>query len=154
MNKILRLCFFALLFLSCRGGLDLQERSHIDLNKNWSFLRGVEVDESKWKQVHLPHTPKIEPLVVNNQWQGVCWYKKIRTPSQLIKGKNHFLRFEGVMQEAEVWINGALAKKHVYLHILKNKNVVFLPEFKSKVKAIITYKNNNAAPYEITNMVC
>ena len=39
--------------------------------------------------------------------------------------------------------------KRVYLHILKNKNVVFLPEFKSKVKSITTYKSKNAVPYEI-----
>lgn len=110
---LIALLIVAGLLFGCNQKTEINTREEIKFNKNWRFLRGVEVDESKWRQVHLPHTPKIEPLVVNDQWQGVCWYKKTLTPSQLIKGKNHFLRFEGVMQEAEVWINGTLAKKHV-----------------------------------------
>lgn len=89
----------------------MPSRTQITINKNWSFQQGMEANGLNWERVHLPHTPNIEPLVVNDQWQGICWYKKTLSPKQLSNGKNHFLRFEGVMQEAEVWINGTLVKK-------------------------------------------
>jgi beta-galactosidase len=135
-KNVVYLCFCSLLFTGCKDEAVMLSRTQTNINKNWSFQRGVAADESNWESVHLPHTPKIEPLVVNDQWQGICWYKKNLTSDQLAEGKNHFLRFEGVMQEAEVWINGSLAAQHVggylpfvvpltdYIHPNKNNEVL------------------------------
>ncbi len=115
MNKILYLCFFCpllLILIGCKSTVDINGRTETFLNKNWYFQQGVQVNESEWEQVHLPHTPKIEPLVVNDQWQGVSWYKKPLLANKLKNDQNHFLKFEGVMQEATVWVNGTLVKKH------------------------------------------
>jgi len=54
----------------------------------------------------LPHTPRIEPLVVNNQWQGICWYRKNFTIENIYKGKKIVIEFEAAMQIADVWVNG------------------------------------------------
>jgi len=81
LKKLLFLYFFSLLLSGCKDGAVMLSRTQTNINKNWSFQRGVAADESKWESVHLPHTPKIEPLVVNDQWQGVCWYKKSLTSS-------------------------------------------------------------------------
>ena len=71
-----------------------------------------ELDDSNWDQVTLPHSAKTEPLIVNNQWQGVCWYRKDFTISDSLKGRKLFLEFEGAMNIAEVWINGVKKIKH------------------------------------------
>ncbi len=54
---------------------------------------------------------RIEPLVVNDQWQGTSVYKKSFEVISL-NNKKWFFHFEGVMQEARVSING----KQVLVH--------------------------------------
>lgn len=58
-----------------------------------------------WQKISLPHTPHIEPKIVNNQWQGISWYKKEFLLPHSKKGKKIFLHFEGAMNIAEVWVN-------------------------------------------------
>ncbi len=65
-----------------------------------------------WEEVSLPHTPRTEPLVVNDQWQGVCWYRKPLKMKKEWTGKRIFLRFEGAMNLAEVWVNGKKKATH------------------------------------------
>ncbi len=62
-------------------------------------------DFTKWQKVALPHTPKIEPKVVNNQWQGISWYAKTFSLSPAMKDKRLFLKFEAAMNVADVWVN-------------------------------------------------
>ena len=68
---------------------------------------------SPWKLVKLPHTPVIEPLVIVNQWQGICWYRKKFRLTNEMKGKHLFMKFDGAMNVAEVWINGVKKIKHL-----------------------------------------
>ncbi|NLH24738.1 MAG: hypothetical protein GX474_09555, partial [Bacteroidales bacterium] len=44
-----------------------------DLNTGWEFWKDQEPEATR--EVFLPHTPQLEPYVVNNQWQGICWYR-------------------------------------------------------------------------------
>ncbi|MGZ0017623.1 polysaccharide deacetylase family protein [Yeosuana sp. AK3] len=71
-----------------------------------------EVNINTWKKVQLPHTPKLEPKIVNNQWQGICWYRKSFILNNNLKGKVLTLKFEGAMNIAEVWINGEKLIEH------------------------------------------
>ncbi|MGA9637908.1 MAG: glycoside hydrolase family 2 protein, partial [Flavobacterium sp.] len=60
----------------------------INFNQDWKFskvnpatssdadLVKTNYNDAQWEIVSLPHTANIEPLVVNNQWQGICWYRK------------------------------------------------------------------------------
>lgn len=65
-----------------------------------------------WEKVTLPHTAKIEDLVVLYQWQGICYYKKIIEPQKLWKGKKIWLEFGAAMQLADVWVNGVHLTQH------------------------------------------
>lgn len=85
-------------------------------NKNWKFKRLVEAakeetyhtiafNDASWETVSLPHTANLEPLLVNNQWQGICWYRQRIEVPQKLKGKKIFLEWEAAMNEAKIWIN-------------------------------------------------
>jgi beta-galactosidase len=89
-------------------------------NDDWQFILSADSTDIfnpnstlAWENVTLPHTPVIEPLIVNDQWQGICWYRKDFILPTEAKSKNLFLRFEGAMNVAEVWINGVKKITHL-----------------------------------------
>lgn len=98
--------------------------NYILFNKEWKFiidtvgvlepsLLSESFKDTDWDQVNLPHTPRIEPLIVNDQWQGDCWYKKSIEFKSDWRDKQLFLRFEGAMNVAEVWINETKKISHL-----------------------------------------
>ncbi|MFV8465514.1 glycoside hydrolase family 2 protein [Flavobacterium sp. LB1P62] len=87
-----------------------QSRTKVNFGSDWEFRR-EENNNSNWEKVTIPHTAKIEPLVVNNQFQGTSWYQKKFKVGDF-KNKKVFLYFEGVMQEADVWINDQKVTNH------------------------------------------
>jgi len=99
---------------SCKRPSEIgNNRQQIRLDTGWKFSKGTlaedlftwETDDNQWELVMLPHTPIIEPLVVNDQWQGIAWYRKHFILQNANSGKKIFLKFEGAMQVADVWIN-------------------------------------------------
>ena len=92
-------------------------------NHNWKFKKLAEkeneenyhqnnLDDSKWGNVSLPHTANVEPIVVNNQWQGICWYRQSVMVPQNLENKKIFLEWEGAMNVAQVYLNGKLVETH------------------------------------------
>jgi beta-galactosidase len=93
-------------------------RRALNFNDDWKFKRcepsentletfkEIAYDDAAWETVILPHTPRIEPLVVNDQWQGICWYRKKFAMGDVYRDKKIFVEFEAAMQIAEVWVNG------------------------------------------------
>jgi len=86
---------------------------------DWRFLRAdpegaskPEFDDRAWEQVTLPHTPRVEALVagkLNPQWQGLCWYRKQFIVPAAATNQMAWLRLEGAMNTAEIWLNGQSA---------------------------------------------
>ncbi len=117
---------FSLLFLILHitRAQTIEPRETLSFNSNWEFskeenLQGTpkpyeqNFNTKNWSKVVLPHTANIEPMVlVNRQWQGNCWYKKTFTPALSWRNKKVFIAFEGAMQVADIWINGAKAFTH------------------------------------------
>jgi len=87
-----------------------ETRKITSFNSAWQFNSENSASD-QWIDVDIPHLPRIEPLVVNDQWQGTMWYKKEFWLKN--EGKKYFISFEGVMHEAEVWINDRLIDRHV-----------------------------------------
>ena len=103
--------FLLLIILTFSAGkVQAQLRSKVNFGSDWEFKR-EEKNAPSWEKVSIPHTVKIEPLVVNNQFQGTSWYQKTFKVGN-IKNKKVFFYFEGVMQEADVWINNQKVSNH------------------------------------------
>ncbi len=85
-----------------------QSRSKVNFGTDWQFKSS---ETAAWEQVSLPHTARLENLVVVNQFQGVCYYqKKFQIHSS--PNQKQFLYFEGVMMEAEVFVNAIPVAHH------------------------------------------
>jgi len=71
-------------------------------------------DDSKWEPVSLPHSVRLEPLNASGgrNYQGVCWYDKHFSLKPEWKGRTIYVKFEGAMQVADVWLNG----RHLTTH--------------------------------------
>jgi beta-galactosidase len=94
-------------------------------NDNWQFVLSADSatvfsnnNNLQWETVNLPHTPVIEPLIINDQWQGTCWYKKEfvlpgNAETQNVASPQFYLRFEGAMNVTDIWINGVHKIHHL-----------------------------------------
>ena len=90
------------------------------LVEGWSFFRfapdevfdPASLPETGWVQVLLPHTAKIEPRIVTDQWQGDALYKRGLFAPREWEGKAIWLRFEGAMMVAHVYLNGKRILEH------------------------------------------
>ncbi|MGI0106960.1 glycoside hydrolase family 2 TIM barrel-domain containing protein [Salinimicrobium sp. WS361] len=119
--KFIILVCLSLTFFGCEslppskkvGAQQKLPRQVINFNNNWKFYREDPsvLTERSVEEVVLPHSVKIEPLVVNDQWQGKSIYRK-EFPVEKAKNEKWFFHFEGVMQEAHVSINDSLVKTH------------------------------------------
>lgn len=109
MKKHLLLFLSSLFLFSCGKEVITSNRTKTNFGSDWTFTK--DSTSLNWEKITIPHTTQIEPLVVNNQWQGDCWYQKKfeveRTPNEKV-----FIYFEGVMHEAWVWINGTFVTHH------------------------------------------
>ncbi|MCK5845027.1 MAG: DUF4982 domain-containing protein [Victivallales bacterium] len=86
----------------------LDDSCSANLAEHESLSEGQENCES----VSLPHAVRIEPLVVNDMWQGLCRYQKTFRLPRDYEGKKIFIEFEGVMTTAGIWLNNKKVAKH------------------------------------------
>jgi beta-galactosidase len=94
-----------------------------NFNADWDFhrfdtrpakgFRVTDVPDSEWEKVTLPHTARIEPRIVNDQWQGDAVYRKRFAANESWRGKRVWLRFEAAMNKADVWFNGKRVTTHL-----------------------------------------
>ncbi|MBN2638434.1 MAG: DUF4982 domain-containing protein [Bacteroidales bacterium] len=122
--KKLRYLFLLGLALALVSGCQTKKlhegRVITNFNKDWQFAKDLPDSDyalstsgtTGFLPVTLPHTPRIEPLVVNDQWMGTAWYRKTFSVAPDSKDRKYFLYFEGAMQNADVYLNG----KHIYRH--------------------------------------
>ncbi|NVK54164.1 MAG: DUF4982 domain-containing protein [Alteromonadaceae bacterium] len=90
----------------------------IAFNQGWQFKKTTEerlpaqINEP-WQDITLPHTPQLEPEIVNNQWQGIAWYQKSFSVPDNWLDQAVFVRFEGAMNAAEIWLNDTKVGSHL-----------------------------------------
>ncbi|RNC63654.1 glycoside hydrolase family 2 TIM barrel-domain containing protein [Proteiniphilum sp. X52] len=103
------------------GQTAVEGRQKISFNSGWLFSKG-DRDASLpdratlgWQSVQFPHTWNDKDVLADGErgyYRGIGWYKK-NFRLQPEEGKKYFLRFEGVNQEAEIFVNGKAAGKHI-----------------------------------------
>ena len=103
-------------------------RQYVDFDFDWRFQRGdnptgfdPELDDTAWRVVQLPHDWSIEgpfgPEYASGTGYapgGIAWYRKRFTLSPDLEGRQLAVEFDGVYENAEVWINGQLVGRRPY----------------------------------------
>lgn len=112
--------FYTLLLLMV---LSLSAQAKESFNLNWKFhlvsdtlnynknLSNIALDDSSWEAIALPHNAHNEPILVNDQWQGICWYRKHFNVESYSVNKKYIIEFEAAMNHTVIWINGQQVKE-------------------------------------------
>lgn len=115
-----------LLFLWCIlsgtlcGKADNRCRQNFNFNTDWKYMRGDDREASRinykdddWEIVGIPHSFSIPYFMSKDFYRGYGWYRKeFALTSEDLKLKL-FLEFDGVFQEAEVFVNERKVGTHV-----------------------------------------
>lgn len=104
------------------GAPSSQARIVQSWDAGWKFHMGddqearqVEFNDNDWQKLDVPHDWSIEgPFDENNPAggdggflpTGVGWYRRHFTVPATQSGKRHFVQFDGVMANSDVWLNG------------------------------------------------
>jgi len=109
--------FFLMSFSPSRG-----QRQHILIDKDWKFSQSDTVDaissnfnDAGWRTLDLPHDWSIEGEFSEKAATGggggylptgIGWYRKHLTVTEAELHRYVSIRFDGVYQNSDVWING------------------------------------------------
>ena len=115
-----------ILFLLCTPGLWLSAQTHIsprsciNFNREWKYMRGdikgaeqPTYNDREWESIGIPHSFSIPYFMSNEFYIGYGWYRKLFRLTEEDLSQKIFLEFDGVFQEAEIFINGQQAGRHV-----------------------------------------
>lgn len=91
--------------------------------QDWEFIKDIDTTinqnlftrntSAAWQKISIPHTANIEPIEkVKQQWQGIAVYRKFFIVPATEKGKHLAIKFDGAMQEADVYLNGKKVLNH------------------------------------------
>lgn len=131
-----RAIIFTSMLMLCYA-LPASGREHISINQGWYFQRNevdgadkTSFDDSRWEQTNLPHTwVTWNDINKGDYYKGPTWYRHELTIDKAHIGKRLFLRFEGALTKAKVYLNGELIGSH------KGGFSAFCFEISNRVKA-------------------
>lgn len=99
-------------------------RTVLDFDTDWKFYKGeangaeaIAFNDADWRSLDVPHDWSIEgPYDRGNATgrgggylpAGIGWYRKTFTLPAAGAARKHFIQFDGVMANSDVWINGHL----------------------------------------------
>lgn len=118
MNKSLRAIIPVLLVIATAFSLNARETSNF--NGGWRYLRGdhpgaeaTDFDDSRWSLTGIPHSFSIPYFMSRDFYVGYGWYRKRFNIAHKPDDSRIILEFDGVFQEAEVFVNGQPLGHHV-----------------------------------------
>ena len=94
-------------------------RQSINFNRNWKYMQGdytgaerTDYDDSSWETIGIPHSFSIPYFMSKDFYTGYGWYRKSFELTAKDLKQQLFVEFDGVFQEAEVFVNGKKAGTH------------------------------------------
>lgn len=95
-------------------------RETINFNREWRYVQGdhpnaesTTYSDDNWETIGIPHSFSIPYFMSKDFYEGYGWYRKTFRLKTRDLQKRLFLEFDGVFQEAEVFLNGKLMGHHV-----------------------------------------
>jgi len=147
--QLLTVIFSLFILAGCQTTPKEPVRKIENFSSDWNFKKATDIHfgTSPWDDAVLPHTTKVEPLVVNDQWQGYGWYKKFFEVGDTT-GKKFFLYFEGVMHQSWVAVNGKDIAEHAggYLPFTVDITSHLKPNSRNLVKVLVNNEDNPQIP--------
>jgi len=143
--------FLCLIIQSKTNGQEFNKNNrNFSMDRNWRFHLGdvcaannTEYNDADWRMLNLPHDWSIEEKFDSQNASctgylpgGIGWYRKEFMLPESDKNKHVEIRFDGVYENSEVWINGHYLGKRPYgfisfnydltkyLHFGKEKNII------------------------------
>jgi beta-galactosidase len=117
MTKILFLSAALLTQLTFAASGELREI--LNINREWKFQLGdvsgadaPAMDDSRWEDIHLPHSFSMPYFAADRFYVGYGWYRKHFTMPSAWSGKRINIEFDGVFQVAELFVNGKRIGEH------------------------------------------
>ena len=102
--------------------IQASERKKYNFNSEWKLRIGdfpkakdTKFDDSKWKQVTLPHAfneDEAFKLSIEQLTDTVVWYRKSFQIPELKSNQKVFVEFEGVRQRGDFYLNGHYLGRH------------------------------------------
>ncbi len=99
---------------------EAQNREVIEINDDWKFiLSEMDIEQIRsgnpsWQDVKVPHTWNDKDIQSGDKvTYGTAWYQRDLEIDQEITGRQYFLKFDGVGQLAELFINGQFVGDHL-----------------------------------------
>lgn len=94
-------------------------RQVVNFNAGWLYRQGdvpgagqPTYADDGWERVGLPHSFSIPYFMSRDFYVGYGWYRKTWELTRKQLEKQHFLEFDGVFCEAEIYVNGQKAGHH------------------------------------------
>ncbi len=160
--KLIMLLWSVLFFIN-KVGAQTKTFNTINFDEGWRFHRGevlgaeqAQLDDSKWRQVDLPHDWSIEDLTDTHSpfnpdaisqvgggftSQGTGWYRKTFDVPLADSGKQVIILFDGVYMNADVFVNGKRLGNHPYGYTSFYFNLTKYLKYGAKNTVAVEVKN-------------
>ena len=120
MSKSLRsIILFAILGFSTVASPGAGLRESLNFNREWKFQLGdvtgadaKAFDDANWSNANLPHSFSLPYFASEIFYVGYGWYRKHFVLPATAAGKRINLEFDGVFQDAEIFVNGRRIGEH------------------------------------------
>ncbi|MES2419002.1 MAG: glycoside hydrolase family 2 TIM barrel-domain containing protein [Bacteroidota bacterium] len=135
------LTYTILLFVLGQNAKAQNSRADLSFNTGWIFKKTTDND---WEKITIPHTWNATDMQLSKDfYEGEGQYKKEVTFGNEYKDKRLFLRFEGVGQVAQVYVNDKLVGTHKGGYSAFCFDITYAVQL-GKVNTILVKANNKA----------